>query len=183
MIEVLTLHMRGMSGDKRAQALGEMVQAPLCDSCLDAYVAQQADASAAIRRQALLFGFLMLLGLLLALLPIDFLSQMRLFGYAFALVGAAGLVFGIRSTRERAQQIASASLEQNRARFLPELALKHLPGKAGQNDVSYIPWEDKLCDMTLGELMARYQLLPQIAQQLRDKARQAFRGEAPSTQT
>lgn len=182
-IEVLTLHMRGMGGDRRAQALGERVGAPICDACLDAFIARQADARGAVRRQALLFGGLMLAGLALSLLPPVGTLRLGLFGAALLLVGAAGLFKGTRDARARAAAVAGADRASNRARFLPQAVAAHLPRKAGENDLNYVPWEAGLRGRRTGELAAHHQLLPQIAQQLRERAEAAFSGAPGSDNT
>ena len=62
--EVLTLHIRGMQ-ERRAQALGERLEVPLCDACLDQYVSIQAEPKPALVKAGLGFGAMLALAILM----------------------------------------------------------------------------------------------------------------------
>ena len=183
LMEVLTQHIRSMSGDKRAQALGEVVPAPVCDQCLDTHIAMQADGKAGMLRQGLLFGGMLVVGIPMTLLPLKLPMQLKFFGAAFMLVGVVGLAMGIRATAEHSRQVKQASLEANRLHFLPQVAAKALPKKSGENDITYVPWHPGLCHMPLQALVDQYHLVPQIAGQLRTRAQEAFEAEKDAFKT
>ena len=174
LMEVITLHMRGLGGDQRAQALGEMVEAALCDACLDAHVAGIIHPVKARRRTLLVSAGLMAAGAALAAVPWGGEVQLGLFGFAALGLGALGLYFGLDRLRKASLRAASAGPQERRRLYAMEALGPHLPGKAGDNELSYVPFIRALTDVRLGDLMAQYQLLPQIAEQLRDKAKERF---------
>lgn len=167
--EVLTMHIRGLQ-ERRVQALGEQLAVPLCDRCLDGYIAGILAPKQALTKAALGFGALLLIGVALLLLTGPGRALDLRFPGAL-MVGFAVLGFW----QKRGKILAAANIArdstpaQRRERFLSDYLLTVLPTKSGENDITYIPLTPGLKDEKPAALVQRYGLLPAIALQLNDR--------------
>lgn len=165
--EILTLHVRGMDGDKRVQALGQDLEAGLCHSCLDGYINKVAEPRLEIRKAALLFGGIVLAGIAMMALPAAALgADLRFPGAGAALIGVLGFWRRYQALHKRSMAARSAGIDENRETYQLEYLHTLLPRKEGENDLSYVPLNAKTAAMNIGTLAAAYGLLPGIAQQL-----------------
>ncbi len=169
--EVLTMHVRAISGEHRVQALGEVIQASVCQACLADYIARKTDEKRMKRQLLVRHGLISLTGAGLLLL-----TQVPAIGRATLLPGVFVLGFGLigyfkalKDGRERLKRLAAMDEAGKQQTLLPAFIRHQLPGKAGENDLSYIPLTDSLAGLDLPALMSRYGLLKDIAQQLKDR--------------
>lgn len=166
--EVLTLPIREMGGERRVQALGERLEAAVCDECLRRYMEEIRCPRAAIWRAAALFGGITALGALMVfgLLPLG--MDLRLPGAAALIMGPLGLAQRLLQIRARRAE-ALAAQGDGEGRYAHELLSRALPSKEGENDLSYVPLWGPAAGMDAQQLARRYRLLPQIARQLTEQ--------------
>ena len=61
-LEVRTLHVRGLSGESRVQALGDEMSSAVCDCCAREQLALALDPVRAAKKQLVSFGAVLLQG-------------------------------------------------------------------------------------------------------------------------
>ena len=169
--EVLTLHIRGMQ-ERRAQALGERLEVPLCDACLDQYVSIQAEPKPALVKAGLGFGVMLVLAILMfVFLGAGSVPDLRLAGALLAGFSVLGFRQRWLKITGAARQAKEGTEEERRARFMGAFLHTLLPQKSGENDLSYIPLDEDTLSLSAAQLAARHRLLPQIALQLHKRLR------------
>lgn len=176
--EVLTLHVRDLGGEKRVQALGHDVQMALCHGCLDRYIETITKPVAQIKKAVLLFGGIVLAGLLIVLvLPAVIGVDMRLAGFGAIGLGVFGFVKRYQAIEQRKAEALKAGTQKNRETYLMEYVHTLLPKKEGENDLSYVPMNEATAAMNIGTLAATHALLPEIARQLLEQLHGKQEGE------
>lgn len=170
-LEILTFHIRDLNGERRVQALGETVDFSICKSCaqkkLD--VIRRPDRRSC--RSSMAFGGVILLGIILfAVFFTD--GAIRLMGLACMAGGAMGLMDTIRRMRAKSAKYKQLSPEEALNRAAWECAIEAAPKKSGENDLTYMPVNEKTLNFKNGDLMVLYDLLPEIAAQAWDKIRE-----------
>ena len=166
-IEVRTLPVRGLGGERKVQALGDEKESGVCERCAREQLSLSLDPVRAVKPQLIRFGAVFAAGLLIEAVTFLFLKDNR---QVFLLLGIAALacgVLGIYDVLKKAKE-KSASL-----RTLPETeALEkaawdvftaEMPKKEDVNDLTYIPVNEKTRSRKNGDLMILYHLLPEIA--------------------
>lgn len=164
-LEVLTLHIREMSGEKRVQALGEFREYAICDGCARARLDGALRPGKSLWRKLAPYGTVLLFGL--AVLAAGWEG-----GNAFRLLGGAGIFCGIagggslfRRAGEEKRAYSTLPAEKALARAAWECLMETAPQKAGENDLTYIPVNGETLAMKNGDLSLTYDLLPAIARQ------------------
>ena len=167
-LEVRTLHVRSLSGERRVQALGDEKESAVCERCARESLELSLNPLRAVRKQLLSFGAVFAAGLLVIAAAYLFLDGKML----FVLLGAAALACGVLGTAEavknaKEKEIALRALPESEA--LEEAAwdvfTAEAPKKEADNDLTYIPVNDKTLQRKNGDLMILYRLLPEIAVQ------------------
>ena len=167
-LEVRTLHVRSLSGERRVQALGDEKESAVCERCARESLELSLNPLRAVRKQLLSFGAVFAAGLLVIAAAYLFLDGKML----FVLLGAAALLCGILGAAEavknaKEKEIALRALPESEA--LEEAAwdvfTAEAPKKEADNDLTYIPVNDKTLQRKNGDLMILYRLLPEIAVQ------------------
>ncbi len=162
-LEVRTLHVRDITGEKRVQALGEFCDYAVCKSCAAAHLAQvQRPADGTVRRCAG-FGTVLALGLVLTAVFWRSGGALRMMGISAIICGMLGLVSLTQAARKHRQTYAVLDAERAEALAAWEVLLAHAPKKSADTDLSYIPVNEKTLAAKNGDLMLLYDLLPDIA--------------------
>ena len=134
-LEVRTLHVRGLSGESRVQALGDEMSSAVCDCCAREQLALALDPVRAAKKQLVSFGAVFAAGLLIVAAAFLFLKGKKL----FVLLGLAALACGVLGIEDA---LHKARKKRNDIRNMPETLRR-------KN----------------GDLMILYHLLPEIAVQ------------------
>ncbi len=166
-LEVRTLHVRSIGGEKRVQALGDEKHGAVCEACARKQLALSLDPVRAAKPQLLTFGAVIAAGILIGAATLLFVKESR---QVFLLLGIAALVcggLGIYDALRKAKEKAAALRALPEAEALEEAAwdvyTAEVPKKEDVNDLTYIPVNEKTLRRKNGDLMVLYRLLPEIA--------------------
>lgn len=162
-LEVQTLHIRDVGGERRVQALGKFQNYSICSGCAREYREKSMD----FRRSVLprLAGFLAVLvfGVAVCCLFWQKSGPLRLVGLAAVFCGLAGSVGTVTDFRNRRKTWRAADSETGERQAAWELLLACAPKKSEDSDLTYIPVTEETLAMKNGDLMVAYDLLPQVA--------------------
>ena len=166
-LEVRTLHVRSVSGERRVQALGDEKEGGVCGACARKQLELSLDPAKAAKPQMIPFGIVFLAGLAVITLTLLFVRESR---QVFILLGIAALVcsmLGIFDALRKAKEKAASLRSLQEAEALEEAAwdvfTAEAPKKEDVNDLTYIPVNEKTLRRKNGDLMILYGLLPEIA--------------------
>ena len=166
-LEVRTLHVRSVGGERRVQALGDEKQAAVCVSCAREQLNLSLNPVKAAKPQLFSFGAVFAAGLAVIAAAVLFVRESR---QVFILLGIAALICGILGVYDalrRAKEKAAALRALPEAESLEEAAwdvfVAKAPKKEDINDLTYIPVNEKTRSRKNGDLMILYNLLPEIA--------------------
>jgi len=166
-LEVRTLHVRSVGGERRVQALGDEKQAAVCVSCAREQLNLSLNPVKAAKPQLFSFGAVFAAGLAVIAAAVLFVRESR---QVFILLGIAALICGILGVYDalrRAKEKAAALRALPEAESLEEAAwdvfVAKAPKKEDINDLTYIPVNEKTRSRKNGDLMILYHLLPEIA--------------------
>lgn len=165
-LEVKTLHIRGMKGESRIQALGEIRDWSVCSACAMERLNQILLPGRSIVRHMIPLLFLLLAGTVACIWLRSDKAMINLLGPAAVFCALAA---GTSTVRRKL-------IQRNRYRVLPHQEamrqaawlrlMERAPKKYGENDLTYIPVDDdSIQGMTVQQLMQEYRLLPAIAKQ------------------
>lgn len=171
-LEVQTLHVRDMDGEKRVQALGEFHDFTVCQGCAQTHLDEICSPRKQLLRGCVPFGLVLVLGVVLSIAFWSGDGALRLMGLAAMICGVLGLQGTISTANKRKSAFLLLSQAQGLERAAWECMLASAPKKNGDNDITYVPVDKKTKAMKNGDLMVEYQLLPQIALQAYDLIRQ-----------
>lgn len=164
-LEIRTLHVRDITGEKRVQALGEFKDYAVCKSCAAAHLESVTSPTAAAVKRMAAFGAVLALGLVLTAVFRLAGSALRLMGFAAVICGVLGLISAIQSAQKHRQVFAALDTEQALSLAAWEVLLENAPKKSADADLTYIPVNEKTLASKNGDLMILYHLLPEIAVQ------------------
>ena len=166
-LEVRTLPVRGLGGERKVQALGEEKQDGACEHCAQEQLKLSLEPVRAVKPQLIRFGAVFAAGLLIEAVTFLFLKDNR---QVFLLLGIAALVcgiLGIYDALKKAKEKAASLRALPEAEALQEAAwdvfIAEAPKKEDVNDLTYIPVNEKTRSRKNGDLMILYNLLPEIA--------------------
>ena len=166
-LEVRTLPVRGLGGERKVQALGDEKQGGVCEHCAQEQLKLSLDPVRAVKPQLIRFGAVFAAGLLIEAVTFLFLKDNR---QVFLLLGIAALVcgiLGIYDALKKAKEKAASLRALPEAEALQEAAwdvfIAEAPKKEDVNDLTYIPVNEKTRSRKNGDLMILYNLLPEIA--------------------
>lgn len=166
-LEVRTLPVRGLGGERKVQALGDEKQDGVCEHCTQEQLKLSLDPVRAVKPQLIRFGAVFAAGLLIEAVTFLFLKDNR---QVFLLLGIAALVcgiLGIYDALKKAKEKAASLRALPEAEALQEAAwdvfIAEAPKKEDVNDLTYIPVNEKTRSRKNGDLMILYNLLPEIA--------------------
>ncbi|MCQ2511361.1 MAG: hypothetical protein MJ116_12975 [Lachnospiraceae bacterium] len=162
-LEVQTLKIRDMGGEKKVQALGRFQDYEVCRSCAEEQVEKNLSFSKTVLPGCIRFGLILLLGVIVSILAKEAATPIRLFGLAAFVCGLFGIYEAIRNGRKHRLDFQTMTKEEALEEAAWELLLANAPKKSEDSDLSYIPVNKKTLSMKNGDLMIAYDLLPEIA--------------------
>ncbi len=166
-LEVRTLHVRSLGGERRVQALGEEKESGVCEACAKARLALSLDPVRAAKPQLLSFGAVFTAGLVIEAVTLLFVKESRqvflLLGIAALVCGVLGIYDALKKAKEKSRTLAAlpeaAALEE----AAWDVFLAEAPKKEDVNDLTYVPVNEKTFRRKNGDLVILYNLLPEIA--------------------
>ena len=166
-LEVRTLPVRDLGGEKKVQALGDFIEVSVCRSCAEKQLGLELDPLKASRNSNLRFGGILLLGLVLVVLNYLFLGGGWMYtalGIAAVICGVLGIYENVKTGREKKAELTSLSPEKALEKAAWSAALACLPKKEPSDvDLTYIPVTEETLARKNGDLMILYHLVPAIA--------------------
>ncbi|MBR2660367.1 MAG: hypothetical protein IKE15_03095 [Clostridia bacterium] len=166
-LEVRTLHIRSLSGEKSIQALGNEVASGVCKACARAQLSLATNPPQAAKPQIIPFAAVFAAGILIEAGAFLFIRQSRqvfiLFGLAALICGALGIWDAVKKAKEKNRALRAMPETEALEESAWDIFLSEAPKKENQNDLTYIPINEKTLRRKNGDLMILYHLLPEIA--------------------
>ena len=166
-LEVRTLHVRSIGGEKRVQALGDEKTGSVCEACAREQLALSLDPIRAARPQLAAFGAVIAAGILIGAAALLFVKESRqvflLLGIAALVCGALGVYEALRKAKEKAAALRALPEAEALEESVWDVYIAEAPRKEDVNDLTYIPVNEKTLRRKNGDLMVLYKLLPEIA--------------------
>lgn len=166
-LEVQTLHIRDLGGEKRVQALGLFQDYAICRDCAQAYLDRLAQRGG-VGKKLLPFLLVLLFGIIVSILCWSGATALRVMGLAAILCGIAGSVTTLQAARKKRAEFSKLPPEEQLYQAAWECLLEVAPRKDGDNDLTYIPVTPQTLKLKNGDLMIVYDLLPAVAKKAWD---------------
>ena len=166
-LEVRTLHVRSLGGERRVQALGEEKQAGVCAQCARQQLDLSLNPSRAVKSQLVSFGAVFAAGLLIEAITFLFLKENRqiflLLGITALICGVLGIYDSVRRAKEKSASLRAMPEKEALEESAWDVFVACAPKKESENDLTYIPISEKTLRRKNGDLRILYHLLPEIA--------------------
>lgn len=165
-LEVRTLHVRSIGGERRVQALGDEKESAVCEACAKAQLALSLDPVKAAKPQLAAFGAVIAAGIVIEAVTFLFLKGHQigiLLGLAALACGALGIYDALHKAKEKAASLRALPEQEALTEAAWDVYTAEAPKKENENDMSYIPVNEKTLARKNGDLMILYHLLPEIA--------------------
>ena len=165
-LEVRTLHVRSVTGERRVQALGDEKSSAVCEHCAREQLALSLDPVRATKPQLVSFCAVITAGIILEAVTFLFLKGHQigiLLGIAALICGGLGIYEVLRKAKEKAASLRALPETEAIEEAAWDVYLTEAPKKEEQNDLTYIPVNAKTLSRKNGDLMILYHLLPEIA--------------------
>lgn len=164
-LQVQTLHVRDLTGEKRVQALGDFENHCVCRKCAERKLSCILNNRKATVKAALPFFLAILAGIALTAFFWSRNGAFRLLGLAMLVCGVLGSISTVQSGEKQRNRFAPLSHDQALYQAAWECFLEAAPKKNDINDITYIPINQETLARKNGDLMVLYDLLPEIALQ------------------
>ena len=164
-LQVQTLHVRDLTGEKRVQALGDFEDHCVCRKCAERKLSSILNNRRATVKAALPFFLAILAGIALAAFFWSRSGAFRLLGLAMLGCGLLGSISTLQAGEKKRSRFAPLSHDQALTQAAWECFLEAAPKKNDINDITYIPINQETLARKNGDLMILYDLLPEIALQ------------------
>ena len=178
-LEVHTLHVRDLDGEKRVQALGDFREYAVCCVCAQARLDRALHPERYLVKRLAPFLAVLAFGLAVTAVCWTWEPALRLLGAAGIFCGGAGIVSVLRGAGREKRACAALLQEEALRRAAWECLLETAPKKAGDNDLTYIPVNPETLKLKNGDLGIVYNLLPAVAKQAWDRLHGAEQPEKP----
>lgn len=162
-LQVQTLHVRDFGKNSKIQALGDFEEYDVCSACAEEKRSSILNNSAAVKKSVLLYGTLMVLGLVISILTWNGDGVFRLAGLGLLVGSILCLYGGLQSANRKKRDLLVLSEEEALYQCAWECLTDAAPKKQDINDITYIPVDEKTLARKNGDLMILYDLLPEIA--------------------
>ena len=165
-LEVRTLHVRSLGGERRVQALGDEKQSAVCQACARASLELSMNPLRAAKPQLIPFAAVFAAGILVGIVTLLFVKEKQVFlllSIAALLCGALGIFDVLRKAREKDRTLRALPEAEALKQAAWDVYLSESPKKESENDLSYIPINEETLARKNGDLMILYHLLPEIA--------------------
>lgn len=162
-LQVRTLPIRDLGGERKVQALGDFVDYAVCGDCAGKKLREvQAGMQSALPR-LLLFAAILAAGAGLALFFHGKETAYFFFGLICILGGLLGLIGTVQTVREKKEAYKGKGEKEQLSLAAWEALTGGAPKKQGDENLTYIPVDSYTLSRKKGDLMVLYNLLPDIA--------------------
>ena len=171
-LEVRTLHVRSLSGERRVQALGDEMSSAVCDRCAREQLVLALDPVRAAKKHLVSFGAVFIAGLLIVAAAFLFLKGKKVFvllGLAAVVCGVLGIADALHKARKKRNDLRNMPENEALEEAAWDVFTAEAPKKENENDLTYIPVNEQTLRRKNGDLMILYHLLPEIAVQAWDR--------------
>ena len=182
-LEVRTLHVRSLSGERRIQALGDETGGAVCEACARAQLGLSSDPLKSAKPQLIRFGAVFVAGIAIELITFFLLKGHQigiLLGIAALICGVLGIYDALRKAKEKAVSLRALPEKEALEESAWDVYLSEAPKKENENDLTYIPVCEKTLARKNGDLMILYHLLPEIAVEAWKKLHKEEQSNDPS---
>lgn len=162
-LEVQTLKIRDMGGEKKVQALGRFQDYEVCEACAEEQVKRNLSFAKSVLPGLIKFGLILAAGVLISILFRTSEMPIRFLGLAAVVCGIFGIYEAIRNGRKHRLEFQAMAKKEALEEAAWELLLSNAPKKSEDSDLTYIPVNKKTLSMKNGDLMIAFDLLPEIA--------------------
>ena len=166
-LEVRTLHVRSVGGERRVQALGGEKESGVCEKCTREQLALSLNPVRAAKKEMIRFGIVFAAGILIAAATLLFVRESRqvflLVALAALVCSALGIYEALRKAKEKAASLAALPEAEALEEAAWDVFTAEAPKKEDVNDLTWIPVNEKTLARKNGDLMVLYRLLPEIA--------------------
>ena len=162
-LEVQTLPLREMDGERKIQALGAIRRAAVCEDCARRRLEGTMDIAGTAGKGLLLYAGILLAGIVSAVLFLRRFPPAGLTGCAAVICGILGIYQTLGNALRHKKEAESLPEEEALRDAAWEVFLMSAPRKSMDSDLSYIPITPETLSMKKGNLMAAYDLLPELA--------------------
>ena len=136
-LEVRTLHVRGLGGEQRVQALGNETESGVCERCAEGQLNLSLNPFLAARSSLISFGAVFAAGL--AVIAVTFLllkgeQVFLLLGIAALICGALGVADTLRKAKEKSASLRALHREEALAEAAWDIYLSEAPKKEDQKE-------------------------------------------------
>ena len=164
-LQVQTLHVRDLTGEKRVQALGDFENHCVCRDCAEEKLRATLDNRRETMKKALPFLLSLLAGIVVTAVFLKGNGVFRLLGLGLLACGILGTIGTIQAGEKKRSQFAPLTHDKALSAAAWECFLETAPKKNDINDITYIPVNQETLARKNGDLMILYDLLPEIAVQ------------------
>lgn len=164
-LQVQTLHVRDLGGEKRVQALGDFEEYTVCASCAEEKLNGYLNDRRTLLKSILPFVCLGVLGFILTVIFLKDNGAFRLLGIGMLVCGLLGTYSNAQTAGKKKRHFQSLPREEALYECAWECLTDAAPKKNDINDITYIPVDEKTLARKNGDLMILYNLLPDIAVQ------------------
>ena len=162
-LEVRTLHVRDVTGEKRVQALGDFREFFVCADCARQRLEEIRKPGKTLWKKLAVFLSILVLGIVLTILFWKGEGALRLMGLGAIVCGILGVYGTYSAFASRQREFASCSEAEALHKAAWLCLTESAPQKENENDLTYIPVDKQTLARKNGDLMVLYDLLPQIA--------------------
>lgn len=164
-LQVQTLHVRDLGGEKRVQALGGFEEYSVCAACAEEKYHRCVNDRVSFLKSLLPFLLIGIAGFIVAAIFLKSNGAFRLLGFGMLICGLLGTYSNAQSAGKKKRALLALDREEALRQCAWECLLEKAPKKNDINDITYIPVDEKTLSRKNGDLMILYNLLPDIAVQ------------------
>jgi hypothetical protein len=157
---------RSIGGERRVQALGDEKENAVCKACAKAQLDLSLDPVKAAKPQLMTFSAVIAAGIIIEAVTFLFLKGHQigiLLGLAALACGGLGIYDALHKAKEKAASLRALPEQDALAEAAWDVYTAEAPKKENENDLTYIPVNEKTLTRKNGDLMILYHLLPEIA--------------------
>lgn len=164
-LEVHTLHIRDLSGERIVQTLGEFKYYRICRACASEEARAFLFPAKRLAAKCLPFALLLVVGIVLSvmLMTREVMTAVKALGPIALAVGLSGIFGKVKEILSERRKISGMSHDEALRYSAYKLVIKNAPKKYNDNDITYIPVSKETLNLSVNELSERYNLLPSIA--------------------
>ncbi len=166
-IEIQTLHVRDISGEKYVQAMGKTADYSICSSCARQYISESSSFGGKYLKRLIPAAALILFGIVYTIFQNFEIAYMRMLGPIAVLCGLLLIYAAVKEYREQKKSFEGLNGDEALKQAAWMQLIDTLPRKNEDQDITYVPVNGASKGMSIKQLSENYDLLPAIAKQVK----------------